>query len=208
MIALPERDPTATRLYLVRHAAAAIEPGRCCGSLDVDLSAAGRKHARALGRAFAEIELDAVYTSPLERSRQTAAEIASRRGLSLRELRGVAEIDFGELEGKDFDEIAVTHPETHATWLTQPTEVDFPGGERFADFARRVRQSVHEILSAHRGEQVAVVSHGGPIRLLLADALAMPTPAMFRLDQAHAAVNVLDWHDDTPLVRLLNAGVG
>lgn len=205
MIALPERDPAATRLYLIRHAAAALEPGRCCGSLDVDLSAAGRQQASMLGRAFADIELDAVYTSPLERARLTAAAIANRRGLWPRELPGVAEIDFGELEGRRFDEIAVSHPQTYATWLSRPTEVDFPGGERFTDFARRVRESAREILLAHPGDQVAVVSHGGPIRLLIADALAMPTAVMFRLDQTHAAVSAIDWHNDKPVVRLLNA---
>lgn len=206
MIPLPWRDPEATRLYLIRHAAAALEPGRCCGSLDVPLSDTGREQARLLGQALADVELAAVYTSPLARARQTATEIADHHdGRTLRQLPGLAEIHFGELEGKRFDEIAVTHPETYATWLQRPTETEFPGGERFADFTARVRKGAREILLAHPCEQVALVAHGGPLRVVIADALAMPATALFRLDHSHAAVSVVDWHDDTPAVRLLNA---
>lgn len=205
MIALSERHPSATRIYLVRHAAPALEPGRCCGSLDVGLSAAGRKQASLLAGLLGGVELAAVYTSPLERARQTAAAVADRPGLVPKELPGLAEVDFGELEGMYFDEIAVRYPETYATWTTRPTEVEFPGGERFAGFRRRVRETVASIRLAHEGESIAIVSHGGPIRIVIADALGMPPRALFRLDQSLAGVSVVDWIDGVPLVRLLNA---
>ena len=205
MIALPERHPDATRLYLVRHAAPALEAGRCCGSLDVGLSDEGHEQARLLAGALGCVELAAVYTSPLERARQTAAEIASRQNLVPHELPGFAEIDFGELEGRRFEEIAATHPDTYATWMSRPTEVEFPGGESFADFTRRVRKTARDVRLAHGREEVAIVSHGGPIRIVVADALAMPQRALFRLDQSFAGLSVIDWIDGSPIVRLLNA---
>lgn len=205
MIALPERHPDATRLYLVRHAAPALEPGRCCGSLDIGLSDEGREQVRLLAEALGAAPLAAVYTSPLERARQTAAEIATRHNLVPRQRSGLAEIDFGELEGRPYDEIAATHPDTYAVWMSLPTEVEFPGGERFADFTRRVRETSRDVRLAHGREEVAIVSHGGPIRIVVADALAMPQRALFRLDQSFAGLSVIDWIDGSPIVRLLNA---
>lgn len=205
MIALPERHLDATRLYLVRHAAPALEPGRCCGSLDIDLSDEGREQARLLAKALGRVDLTAVYTSPLERARQTTAEIATRHNLVPHELPGLAEIDFGELEGRRFEEIAATHPDTYATWMSRPTEVEFPGGERFADFTRRVRETARDIRLAHECEEVAIISHGGPIRIVVAAALAMPPRALFRLDQSFTGLSVIDWIEGSPIVRLLNA---
>ncbi len=205
MIALPERHLDATRLYLVRHAAPALEPGRCCGSLDIDLSDEGREQARLLAKALGRVDLTAVYTSPLKRARQTTAEIANRHNLVPHELPGLAEIDFGEFEGRRFEEIAATHPDTYATWMSRPTEVEFPGGERFADFTRRVRETARDIRLAHEREEVAIISHGGPIRIVVADALAMPPRALFRLDQSFTGLSVIDWIEGSPIVRLLNA---
>lgn len=205
MIALPGRHPDATRVYLIRHAATTLEPGRCCGSLDVGLSDEGREQARRLAEALGGLELAALYTSPLERARHTAAAIADRHNLAPNELRGLAEIDFGKLEGRRFEEIAATHPDVYATWMSQPTEVDFPAGERFADFARRVRETTRDIRLAHEREAIAVVSHGGPVRIVVADALAMPPRALFRIDQSFAGLSVIDWIEGSPIVRLLNA---
>jgi broad specificity phosphatase PhoE len=205
VIAIPERHPDATRLYLVRHAASALEPGRCCGSLDVGLSEEGREQARRLAEALGGVELAAVYTSPLERARHTAAAIADRRNLVPNELPGLAEIDFGELEGRLFEEIAVSHPDVSATWMSRPTEVEFPAGERFADFSRRVRETTRDVRLAHEREAIAIVTHGGPIRIVVADALAMPPRELFRLDQSHAGFSVIDWIEDSPIMRLHNA---
>lgn len=207
MIALPERHPDATRLYLVRHAATTLEAGRCCGSLDVGLSDEGREQARLLAATLGSVELAALYTSPLQRAHQTADAIADRRNLVPKELPGLAEIDFGELEGRRFEEIAATHPDLYATWMSQPAEADFPAGERFAAFRRRVRETIADIRLAHEGEAIAIVAHGGPNRIVVADALAMPAHTLFRIDQHHAATSVVDWLEETPVVRLLNASV-
>jgi broad specificity phosphatase PhoE len=205
VIALPEPHPDATRLYLVRHAVTRLESGRCCGSLDVGLSDEGREQARLVAESLGRVELAAVYTSQLERARHTAAEVAARQNLVPNKLAGLAEIDFGELEGRRFEEIAATHPEVHETWMNRPTAVDFPGGERFADFSRRVRKTVRGIRLAHEREAIAIVSHGGPIRIVVADALAVPTRALFRIDQSFAGLSVIDWIEGSPIVRLLNA---
>jgi broad specificity phosphatase PhoE len=80
------------------------------------------------------------WGSAIRRAHQTADAIADRRNLVPNKLPGLAESDFGELEGRRFEEIASTHPDLYATWMSRPTKTEFPEGERFADFSRRARK--------------------------------------------------------------------
>jgi alpha-ribazole phosphatase len=205
MLALPEQG-NATRLVLVRHA----EPdesarGRCYGRLDVALSPAGRRQAAALASTFAELPLAAVYTSPLERARETGRPIAAAQGLEPRVHAGLRELDFGALEGMRYEDVAAQHPELFRGWMDELDGVHFPGGESLAELRARVLSAIDEIRGRHEGEAVAVVAHGGVARVVLADALGIPDGALFRLDQAYGGVSVVDWVEGVPLVRVVNA---
>lgn len=205
MIALPERG-SATRLLVVRHA----DPeesmrGRCYGSLDVSLSAAGLRRAAAVGEALRDHEVAAVYSSPLQRALETARAIATAHGLESVVRDGLRELDFGELEGMLYDEIASEHPELFRGWMHDPVSVRFPGGESLADLRERVLPEVAEIRARHDGEAAAVVAHGGVARVVLADVLDLPDAAFFRIDQPYGALSVVDWIEGTPVVRLAGA---
>ena len=207
MIALPERG-SATRLLLVRHA----EPdesmqGRCYGSLDVPLSAAGLRRAAAVGEALRDHDIAAVYTSPLERAFETARAIATAQGVEPIARDDLRELDFGELEGMRYDDIAAEHPELYRFWMDDPASVRFPGGEGLADLRRRVLTEVAGIRARHAGEAVAVVAHGGVVRVVLADVLDLPDAAFFRLDQPYGALSVVDWVDGVPVVRVAGAAL-
>lgn len=89
--------------------------------------------------------------------------------------------------------------------MSRPTEVEFPAGERVADFHRRVRETTRNIRLTHEREAIAIVSHGGPIGIVVADALAIPLRALFRLDQSFTGRSVIDWIEGSPIVRLLDA---
>jgi broad specificity phosphatase PhoE len=184
------------RLILIRHA----EPvesarGRCYGSLDVDLSAAGRAAARDLRLP----PLAAIYSSPRRRALETAAALGAPVVVD-----ALRELDFGELEGRTYDEIAAERPELYRAWMETPTEVAFPGGESYAQLRARVVAAVEELRARHAGETVAAVTHGGVVRAVLGHVLRMPDEAIFRLDQRYLAVNVVEWLDDFALVRLVN----
>jgi alpha-ribazole phosphatase len=205
MLVLPEPG-RATRLVLVRHA----EPdesarGRCCGRLDVPLSPAGTRQAAALARSLADLPFAAVYTSPLERARETARPIAAAQGLELRIHAGFRELDFGELEGMRYEDVASEHPGLFCAWMDEPAGVRFPGGESLAELRARVLPALDEIRERHDGEVVAAVAHGGVARVILAEALGMPGSALFRLDQACGGVSVVDWIERAPVVRAMNA---
>ena len=126
------------RLVLVRHAET--EPsarGRCYGSLDVGLSAGGHAQAEALAAALEPEPVGAVVSSPRRRAVDTATPIAGRHGLEVEIVPDLRELDFGELEGRTYDEIADSLPELYAAWMTHPTRVRFPGGESYADLRAR-----------------------------------------------------------------------
>jgi alpha-ribazole phosphatase len=196
----------ATRLLLVRHAATdASFAGRCHGRLDVGLSPEGTRQADALAAALADVPLAAVYSSPLARAVETAAPLAAARGLETVRDERLCELDFGELEGLSYEEISTTHPELFRAWMESPTSVRFPGGEGYADLRARVLPAFAELRERHDGEAVAVVAHGGVVRVVLADALGLEDGAVFRLGQAHGGVSIVDWVGGAPVVPVVNA---
>jgi broad specificity phosphatase PhoE len=157
--------------------------------------------AEALAHVLRPLPLAAVYTSPLARAHDTAAAVARRHALTPGVVEALREIDFGEVEGRPFDEYP---DELQAALLREPGEARFPGGETFAELRQRVCAAVDEITGRHPDATVAVITHAGPIRALLAEWLRIDCDAIFRVDQRHGAVNVVDWIDGVPFVRLVN----
>jgi alpha-ribazole phosphatase/probable phosphoglycerate mutase len=192
-----------SRLILVRHC----EPqhdarGLCYGTLDIGLSAAGHEHAARLAARLAEHSYDAVYASPRTRTVDTAVPIAAGRGLEPVIDDDLREIDFGELEGRSYDEIAQTDPDFYRAWMETPTQVRFPGGEGFGDVKRRALPALERIRVRH--DSAVVVTHGGVVRAGVAAWLGMPDEAIFRLAQEYGGVTIVDWFGAAPLVRLMN----
>lgn len=195
-----------TRLLLIRHAQPDEDArGRCYGRLDIGLSARGQRRAQLLARTLDRIPLAAVYSSPSTRALATAGPLAAAHQLTLSVEDALREIDFGELEGRSYDEIQAVYPDLYRYWMQTPTLVEFPGGESYTQLRERALAALEAIRARHRGEVAAIVSHGGILRAMLADCLRMPDEAIFRLDQSYGALSVLDWHDGSPLVRVVNA---
>jgi alpha-ribazole phosphatase len=181
-------------VILVRHAQPVDDVrGLCYGSLDVELSDTGRAAAADLAQSLRG--RGTVYSSPRRRALETAAAI-SPDVLIDDDLR---ELDFGELEGRTYDEIAASEPELYRAWMERPTTVEFPGGESFAVLQRRVVAALDRI-----AEPAIVVTHGGVIRAALARWLSMPDEAIFRFALDYCGVTIVDRSHGPPLVRLVN----
>ena len=159
---------------------------------------------RQTWHSLRETPLTAIYSSPVRRAIESAREADTHSPLATVDER-LREIDFGEFEGLTYDEIARLYPEKYDEWMTRPTEVTFPDGESFTAMAARVHEAMDHIRGIHSGETVAIVSHGGVNRIALATALELDPRRIFRLDQAYACVNVIDYIRGEPLVRLVNA---
>jgi broad specificity phosphatase PhoE len=158
-----------------------------------------------VGLALRDQTIGAIYSSPRRRAIESAALLATRRPVCVDD--GLREIDFGEFEGLTYDDIARRYSDKYEEWMNRPTDVVFPGGDSFGAMAARVCGALEHIRDVHRGETVAIVSHGGVNRIALAAALDLEPHRIFRLDQAYACINVVDHAGDEPLVRVIN-GMG
>lgn len=204
MIAGPPSEGVTQRLILIRHG----EPdeslrGRCYGRIDADLSPRGRSQLTQTSRSI-HTPLAAVYSSPRRRALQSAAIVAAgRTRVTVHD--DLRELDFGRLEGLTYAAIAAQYPSLFSAWMTAPTAVAFPDGERFGEMASRVRAAIVSIRSNHPSGSIAIVSHGGVNRIALAEAIGLPLDCIFRIDQGYGCMNVVDYYGDTPLARLINA---
>ena len=149
--------------------------------------------------------LAAIYSSPRSRCTESARILAIGRACSVTTVDSLRELDFGELEGRTYEEIAALHPEFYQRWMDHPTEVQFPGGESFQQMRSRVIRAVDELRRRHEGHAFALVTHGGVNRIILAEALQLPPANLFRIGQRYACVNRISFLGELPVVDLVNA---
>jgi broad specificity phosphatase PhoE len=149
------------------------------GQADRPLTARGREQAEALAERLAHVELDAVYSSDLRRTLDTARAVAERQGLDVQETSELREVDVGSWSGLTREEAEERFPDGFGLW-----QAGFPGwddGETYEAMTDRVLAAVERIAHEHAGGRVLVVSHGGPIRALHAAALDLDVHAYRRL---------------------------
>jgi probable phosphoglycerate mutase len=188
---------TVTRLYLIRHGATTLSAeDRFAGSVDVDISDEGRRQAERLGDRLAEDKVAAVYCSPLRRCVDTAGCIARPHDLTPIVRDGLREIAHGRWEGLRRGEVEAQFAEEYAAWEADPFTFAPEGGESGLLVLARALPVIREIVVAHPGANVAVVSHKATIRLLISSLLGFDARGYRdRLDQAPACLNVLDFKD-------------
>lgn len=180
-----------TRIVLVRHGhVEGIAPQRFRGRRDVDLSALGVRQARVTAQRIAQQwRPAAVYTSPLRRCLQTAAEIGSACGLTCAALDDLNDVHFGDWEWRTYDEVRDQSPDLFERWLDAPELVRFPQGESLQEVAARMANVVRLTCERHPQETVVVVGHNACNRVLLLQALGRRLSAYWRVDQDPCAVS-------------------
>ena len=149
------------------------------GFADRPLTAKGCEQAEALAQRLAHIELDAIYSSDLQRARETAAVVARSQGLEVQQVPDLREVDVGSWSGLTRPEAEERFPEGFARW-----KLGYPGwkdGETYEAMTDRVLGAVTRIASEHDRGRVLIVSHGGPIRAMHAAALGLDVHAYRRL---------------------------
>ena len=196
-----------TRLYLIRHGQVeGHEEKRYNGQSNVSLTALGLKQSDCIVDTMNGIQLDAVYSSDLDRSRHCAALIAKQHKLEIRENQALRELNVGDWEGRTWVELQQTYPQDWQARLRDLVNFRVPGGESIQDAAERIRPAVKQILKAHRGRTVVLVAHGGVNRIVLLDAIGAKLSSAFSLEQDFACINIIDYLDDGhSVVRLLNS---
>jgi broad specificity phosphatase PhoE len=196
-----------TRLYLIRHGATVLSAeDRFAGSTDVELSAEGRRQARRLAERLADDELKAIYCSPMKRTVETAKILAKPYGLAVVPREELREIDHGRWEGMRRADVEAGFPHEYTAWEEDPFTFAPLGGEAGISVLARSLPLVREVVLAHPGERVAIVSHKATIRLLITSLLGFDARGYRdRLDQSPACLNILDFKDAVHVrLRLFN----
>jgi len=186
-----------TRLYLVRHGATQLTAeDRFSGAVGVDLSVEGRAQAERLAERIAGEPIAAVYASPLSRTVETATILATPHRLPVIQRDGLREISHGRWEGLTRSEVEQSFGDEYASWDADPFTFAPEGGESGVAVLARALPVVREVVVAHAGQNVVVVSHKATLRLLLSSLLGFDARGYRdRLDQSPACLNVLDFKD-------------
>lgn len=195
-----------TRIVLVRHGhVEGIAPQRFRGRRDVELSALGMRQARVTAQRIAQQwRPAAVYTSPLRRCLQTAAQIGSACSLDCSALDELNDVHFGDWEWRTYDEVRGAWPALFERWLGAPELVRFPHGESLQEVAARMADVVRLMCERHPQETVVVVGHNACNRVLLLQALDRPLSAYWRVGQDPCAVSEIEISGTVVTVQRLN----
>jgi len=194
-----------TKLLLLRHGRTEWNAqGRYQGQTDVALNAAGRRQARQLAERLCHKEIDAVYASDLQRARETARIVAEAHGLPVKAEARMREICFGAWEGKTHDEIEAGEAAVLHRWYDNPVHTAPPGGEMLSAVLDRVRAAYEDVLEDHQGETVAIVAHGGTLRLLVCIALGLQPTAYWQFNFDEASMSELGIYEQGAILNVLN----
>ena len=192
-----------TTLYLIRHGENDfMRQHKLAGWLPgIHLNDRGRAQAEALVPLFKGVHLDALYSSPLERTMETAAPLAHARGMTIQRRSGLGETRFGRWEGKSISQLR--RLKLWSRLQTTPSLVTIPEGESFRVLQTRILAELERILEAHPGA-VACFSHADPIKLALGHYLGQPLDLFHRLMIEPASISTLLFQDGRVRVQSIN----
>ena len=196
----PPELAAATSLLLLRHGvtdATLAQHFSGSGGADPGLNALGREQVDRAARWLAEQGgVDEIVSSPLRRTRETAAVVAERLNLPVSIADGLAEASFGEWDGLTFDEVQQRWPDELEAWLGSVYAAP-PGGESYAAVSRRVLAAKARLMvSQPASRRLLLVTHVTPIKLLVRDALDAPLHVIHRIQVAPASVSTIAWWPD------------
>lgn len=155
----------------------------------ISLNAAGRRQADALAAALGPLRLEGIYSSPLERARETAQALAAPTGATVQELAGLVELDYGEWTGRSLASLA--DDPIWQEYNLRRGAVRIPAGETMSEVVARATEALAAISTIHPAGLVAAVTHGDVIRGLLACWAGIGLDGMLQLEVAPGSVSVV-----------------
>jgi probable phosphoglycerate mutase len=196
--------PPVTTVILVRHgqtpSTGKVLPGRAAG---LHLSEDGRAQAESVAQRLAALpRIDAVYSSPLERARETSAPLARLTGKRVTIERGLLECDFGEWTGRELKDL-MKLPEW-GTVQRYPSGFRFPGGESFAEMQTRIVSAVQRLCERHPGGVVVAYSHADPIKAAVAHAMGTHLDLFQRIVISTCSATAVSYGPAGPVVLTVN----
>ena len=198
------KDIPVTRLILIRHGETDYSlQNRYCGFSNPSLNNKGIWQSKKLADGLGDLSPVKVYSSDLKRAYETAKIIF--RNNSIEKVVDLREMNFGLFEGLKYEEIVRKYPKLYRDWVDNPEKIKIPNGESLSDLRKRVKERLSFILSQQEGKTLAVVTHGGPIRVILCDALKSDLNMFRQIGQKIGALNIIDYAEESsPVVVKMN----
>ncbi len=169
---------------------------------EVHLNAEGQAQAQRLVQRLSRENIDRIFSSPLERCRETAAPFAAASKLPVKILRGAMEIDYGDWTGRTIAEL-LADP-LWQRWNSNRTSTRVPGGETMLEIQARMVAEVQRIQMTQRGKTVALFSHGDPIRTVICYYLGIPLDFFQRVEISPASVSLICLNEHGVTVQYMN----
>ena len=193
-----------TTVYLVRHAVTPDTGTKLTGWMEgVHLTDEGKAQAESTADLLADVPLKAIYTSPIDRTIETARVIASRHGLEVTVNRDIGEVRYGKWTGRPLKSLART--KLWSTIQRWPSAVRFPEGETLREVQTRAVDGIEKIRDERPRDTICCVSHGDVIKLIVAHYLGLHIDLFQRIFIGPASVSVIHLSDYGPQVMSLNA---
>jgi alpha-ribazole phosphatase len=197
-------------LYLLRHGETVGLKKVYKGHIDVPLSENGIKQVSKVAENLKnfltryEIDRKIILSSPLDRTIKTAEIIGKILSIEYIAMDILKERNFGRWEGMSIDEIMSLYPDEFDRWRQNPALFSPPDGESTMDVSKRAKKAINEILKLYKGYQVIVTAHGGINRVILCNIMNIPLEKIFCIEQDFACLNIIEFYDCYPVVKLLN----
>ena len=194
-----------TKVYVVRHGQTAWNLEEVFrGRMDIPLDETGKKEVHLAGKALKDETLHAIYSSPLSRSMETAENIAKFQNIEVKPLEAIIDISYGEWEGVSLAEVQKKYPDLYTLWLKEPHKVRFPNGESLEQVRVRTQNAIENLLEKHENENIALVAHRVPNKVISCALLGIDNSNFWRIQQDTASTNLFIYKEGQWLISYLN----
>jgi len=199
-----------TEIILVRHGETEWNTQQIFrGRIDIELNETGIRQAELLAKHLSQLEIHAIYSSPLKRALKTAETIASYHNLNVEIAPGLIDFDFGEWQGRPHQEVKDNYKELYVKWIKHPHQVKMRGGESLDDVRKRAISVVDNVISKYEGT-IALVSHRVVNKVLICTLLGLDNSHFWNIKQDVGGITtfsyengrfILTKHNDTSFLK-------
>ena len=194
-----------TKVYLVRHGQTEWNKKLTFrGRIDVPLNEAGHREARAISDALKDKNIEAIYTSPLRRSIETAQPFAKFCRLKIVAVQGLIDISYGDWEGLTFNEVKKRYSDQYDKWEKRPDLIRFPHGETLDEAKERSFRAFKNIVKKNPGKSILIVPHRVINKVLLCALLGLSNSHFWEIKQDTGCINLIEYLNNRFILSLMN----
>ncbi len=194
-----------TKIILVRHGQTAWNKEEIFrGRIDIDLDKTGIAQAKLLAQTLGDLQINAVYSSPLKRALNTATPIANYHQIEVSIDDHFIDINYGNWEGKSNEEVKETFKDLYQKWIKDPHLLRIPDGETLEEVRIRAVIGLNQILDKHKGETITIVSHRVVNKMLICALLGLDNSCFWQIKQDTACFSIFNYENNNATLTLHN----